>query len=327
MLESNNVSLLKKRTSQLFDLLDSRSLSNPKIINFYIPSGISKKTGLNNLGKKLFQTYSITGYNCKLKCNHCEGKILKTMRPIHTPNQLLEEAIQLKKDGGIGCLISGGSKLDGTIEFRPFFPIIKQIKEKLGLTVFVHTGIINFETAKELKRAKVDLALIDIIGSKRTLKKLNIKFGLEQYINSLKALQKAKMKFVPHILVGLDGKELDNELKALRIISNTKPNAIVIIGFMPISKTNMEKNQPANPENIAKIVIASKLLFPNTPIALGCMRQRGKKRTITELYALKAGVSAIAFPSKETINFAKTNCYKIQYHPYCCAQIYKEYIF
>ena len=326
MLESNNISALKEKTFQLFDLLDSRSFSYPKIINFYIPSAISNKTGLTNSEKKLFQTYSITGYNCKLNCSHCQGKILRSMTPIHTPTQLFEEANQLKKDGGIGCLISGGSKLDGSIDFKPFIPIIEQIKNKLGLTIFVHTGIINLETAKELKKAKVDLALIDIIGSKRTLTKLNIKFELEEYINSLEALQQAKLQFVPHILVGLNGEDLDNEFKALQIISQTKPSALVIIGFMPISRTKMQKNQPASPKNIAKILIAAKLLFPNTPIALGCMRQRGKNRTITELYALKAGISAIAFPSRETINYAKTNGYEIYYHPYCCAQIFKDNI-
>ena len=324
MLESNNDSFLKKTTSQLFDLLDSRSLSNPKIINFYLPNAISNKTGLTSLRKKIFQTYSITGHNCALNCNHCEGKILKTMIPTYTPNQLYEKTIQLKKDGGIGCLISGGSNLDGSINFKPFIPIIKQIKQELGLTVFVHTGIINLETAKQLKKAKVDLALIDVIGSKRTLTKLNLKFELEDYINSLEALQKAKIQFVPHVLVGLDGEELENEFNALRIIANTKPSALVIIGFMPISRTKMEKNQPASPENIVKILITAKLLFPKIPIALGCMRQRGKNRTITELLAIKAGVSAIAFPSKETINYVKTNGYEIHFHPYCCAQSYKE---
>ena len=327
MLESNiKDPLLKKKYGQLLDLLDSRILlSNPKVINFYKPNVVSEKRFSFKLRKNLFQTFSITGDNCRLNCNHCQGKILKTMKPTSTPNKLLEAAIQLKEEGGIGCLISGGSELDGSIRFEPFIPIIKEIKKKLGLTIFVHTGIINLKTAKELKKAKVDLALIDIIGSKRIISKLNIKAELEDYIKSLKALQEAKLQFVPHIIVGLDGKTIENEFKALKIISTTRPNAIVIIGFIPIHGTKMGKNQPGSPQNIARILVASKLLFPNTPIALGCMRQRGKKRRITEIYALKSGVSAIAFPTKETIDHAIKNGYKINYHHYCCAQIYKDF--
>jgi uncharacterized radical SAM superfamily protein len=328
MLESNTKDpLLKRKSSQLLDLLDSRILlTNPKVINFYKPNVVSEKRFSLELRKKFFQTYSITGNNCRLNCSHCQGKILKTMKPTNTPNKLLEAAIQLKEKGGIGCLISGGSEVDGSISFEPFIPIIKQIKKKLGLTVFVHTGFINLKTAKELKKAKVDLALIDIIGSKKTIAKLNIKAELEDYIKSLKALKTAKLQFVPHVIVGLDNKTIENEFKALKIISTTQPNAIVIIGFIPIIGTIMGKNQPGSPQNIAKVLVASKLLFPNTPIALGCMRQRGKNRKITELYALKSGISAIALPTKDTINYAINNGYKIKHHHYCCAQIYKDYI-
>ena len=49
-------------------------------------------------------------------------------------------------------------------------------------------------------------------------------------------------------------------------------------------------------------------------------------RKITELYALKAGVTAIAYPSEETIEYAKIHNYRIDYHSHCCAQIYLDYI-
>jgi uncharacterized radical SAM superfamily protein len=327
MLEPNFDLLLEKNQFQLLDLLDSGDLiSNPKVINFYIPSFVPQKVKSYGTTKNLFQTYSITGNKCRLNCNHCEAKILRTMKPTTTPKKLFDAANKLKKEGGIGCLISGGSQLDGSISLKKFIPTIEKIKHDLGLTVFVHTGIINFETAKELKKAKVDLALIDVIGSKKTLKKLDIKINLKDYINSLKALHEAKLCFVPHVIVGLDDNKLESEFNALKIISSTRPCAIVIIGFMPIYGTIMGQNQPANPEDIAKVLVASRLMFPKTPIALGCMRQKGKNRSITELYALKAGVAAIAYPTRETKNYAKDNDYKIIYQSYCCAQIYSDYI-
>jgi uncharacterized radical SAM superfamily protein len=301
-------------------------IPKPKIINFYSPSFASFKTKHYPKSTKLFQSFSITGNQCFLRCRHCEGKILRTMKPTFTPKKLIDASFELKKEGGIGCLISGGCQKNGSIAFKDFIPAIAKIKSELDLTIFIHTGIINFEMAKELKKAKVDLALIDVIGSENTLRKLGICLKTKNYSDSLAALEKADMSFVPHIIVGLDKEDLRSELSALEMISSTHPSAIVIIGFVPIHGTKMANIKPPNPKDIAKVLVATRLIFPNTAIALGCMRQKGKNRKITELYALKAGVTAITYPSEETIEYAKIHNYRIDYHYHCCARIYLDYI-
>ena len=88
----------------------------------------------------------------------------------------------------------------------------------------------------------------------------------------------------------------------------------------------MANSQPSDPEDIAKVLVASRLIFPKTAIALGCMRQKGKAQITTELYALKVGVAAIAYPTEETIRYAKIQDYKIVFHYHCCAQIYLDCI-
>ncbi len=82
--------------------------------------------------------------------------------------------------------------------------LIGKVKRELGLTVFVHTGIINLETAVALKKAGVDAALIDVIGSAQTIKKtLNLNVTPQDYADSLAALEKAGLNFMPHVIVGL----------------------------------------------------------------------------------------------------------------------------
>lgn len=327
MIELNHTRNWEKNSNELLNYLNSGTLiPQPKVINFYIPSFIPLKTKYYKTIPNLFQTYSITGKQCMLKCKHCEGKILGSMQPTITPKSLYQAAYTLKKEGGIGCLISGGCQIDGSIPLAQFLPTIARIKNELDLEVFVHTGIINLETAKKLKKAKIDLALIDVIGSENTLGKLDNKLKLIDYKNSLKALQKAGVKFVPHIIVGLNNGKLEGEFNSLRIISSTKPSAIVIIAFIPIKGTNMEKFQTSDPKDVAKVLVATRLTFPKTGIALGCMRQKGKERKTIEFYALKAGVDAIAFPSEEVISYAKSQDYKIVFHYSCCAQIYSEFL-
>ena len=251
--------------------------------------------------------------------------MLETMHSALSPEELLELGLKLKQNGAQGCLVSGGCLPDGSVPLDGFVPVLARFKRELGLTVFVHTGIIKQETARALKDAGIDAALIDVIGSSETVKKIyNLKVTVEDYADSLKSLQDAKLCFVPHIIVGLNEGKLDGELKALQMLSQVKPSAIVIIAFMPIHGTAMAKVPPPKPIDIAKVSAIARLMFPETPIVLGCMRPKGTTRGETDALALKTGVDAIAFPSEEAIAYAKGKGYGTVFSSYCCAQIYVD---
>lgn len=195
---------------------------------------------------------------------------------------------------------------DGSVPLKKFVDVIGRVKRELGLTVFVHTGIINFDTAVALKKAGVDAALIDVIGSDETIREIyNLNVNVEDYRSSLKALDKAQIPFVPHVIVGLHYGKLKGELKALEMIAETKPSALVIIAFMPIHKTEMATVEPPKPLEIARVLLAARLMFPRVPLVLGCMRPKGKHRVETDTLALKAGADAIAFPAEEAIRLRR----------------------
>jgi uncharacterized radical SAM superfamily protein len=248
------------------------------------------------------------------------------MQPATTPEQLYSLCSKLKENGAVGCLISGGCLPDGMVPLKQFASPIERVKQELGLTVFVHTGLIDQETAESLKKAGVDVALIDVIGSQETIKdtfKLNC--FVEDYADSLKVLHDAELYFVPHVIVGLNDGKLDGELNALRMILPTAPSAVVIVAFMPIRGTAMAKVAPPQPVDIARVAASARLMFPQTPLVLGCMRPKGSIRAEMDILALKAGVDAIAFPSEEAINYAHEQGFKVSFSPYCCAQIYSDF--
>jgi len=272
-----------------------------------------------------FPTISLTGTACTLNCKHCEGKVLQTMQPAESPKKLFTLAEKLKRLGAFGCLLSGGCLPDGSIPITSFIPTIEKIKRDLGLTVFIHTGIIRMDTAIALKDAGVDATLIDIVGSDETLKEIgNLKVTVKDYADSLKVLQQADLKFVPHVIVGLHNGKLKGELDALKLIASVNPSAIVIIAFMPIFGTAMAEIKPPKPTEIARVIATARIMLPRTPLALGCVRPKGKHRAETDILALKAGVDAIAFPHEEAIGYAKAQQYEFNFSPYCCAQIYMD---
>jgi uncharacterized radical SAM superfamily protein len=228
----------------------------------------------------------------------------------------------------VGCLISGGCLPNGSVPLKPFSAAIARIKRELGLTVFVHTGIIDLETAFLLKQSAVDAVLIDVVGSQEIINKVyGLNATIDDYAKSLDALQMVGLNFVPHVIVGLNANSnLDGEYAALQMISKTKPSAVVIIAFMPLHGTAMAHIDPPKPHDIVRVIASARVMFPKIPIVLGCMRPKGKLRITTDVLALKSGVDAIAFPSQQAINFAKTQHWSIVISPYCCAKIFTDSI-
>jgi uncharacterized radical SAM superfamily protein len=296
-----------------------------KKIRFYAPSFIYHKTSYYCSSPAAFPSISITGSSCALKCKHCGGIVLNTMYPATTPKRLVELCEELKKKGAVGCLISGGCLPNGSVPLDKFVDAIAQIKKELGLIVVTHTGVISEESAKKLKDAEVDVALIDIIGSNETIREIyELDAKVADFEQSLANLHDAGIPFVPHVLVGLHYGKLKGELQALRMIAEHEPSAVIIISFMPIHGTKMENIAPSTPTDIGKVILASRLIMPKTPLALGCMRPKGKHKAETDKLAIKAGVNAIAFPAEEAIKLATQMGYQISFSSTCCSQIYAD---
>lgn len=296
-----------------------------KGMRFYAPSFMYYKTDLFCSSPTAFPSISVTGSFCALKCKHCGGKVLNTMMSALTPKQLIEVCSEVKRKGGIGCLISGGCLPDGSVPLSKFVDAIAEVKQKLGLTVVVHTGVIDFDMASRLKEAGVDAALIDIIGSDETIREIyQLDVCVSDYDRSLSALHRSGISLVPHVLVGLHYGKLRGEFHALQMISKYSPSAVIIIALMPIRGTSMQDVMPPSPEDIARVLVAARFMLPKTPLVLGCMRPKGKHRNQTDTWAVKAGVNAIAFPSNEVIRLVESLELEASFSSLCCSQIFED---
>ncbi len=319
-------SLWRLPSKELVSLIERGNFPNRLgKIRFFAPSFVHYKTDYFCSSPAAFPSISVTGSFCALKCKHCGGKVLKTMLPALTPKELFNLCVELKGKGAVGCLISGGCMPDGSVPLRKFVDAIAKVKQDLGLTVVVHTGVIDLPTARRLKEAGVDAALIDVIGLEETIREiyqLNVK--VKDYDRSLEALYESGIPTVPHVLVGLHYGKLKGEIQALKIISKHSPSAVIIIALIPISGTPMDRVNPPAPEDIVRVLIMARLMLPHTPIVLGCMRPKGKHRVKTDTLAVRAGVNAIAFPSGKAIQLAQSLGLKVTFSSLCCSQIFNN---
>jgi uncharacterized radical SAM superfamily protein len=296
-----------------------------KAIRFYAPSFMYYKNKQFCSSPNMFPSISITGSFCALRCKHCGGKVLSTMLPALTPEALIDVCTRIKENGGVGCLISGGCLPDGSVPLDKYVNAIAEVKATLGLTVVVHTGVVDVALASRLAKAGIDAALIDIIGSDETIREIyQLQVTVSDYDKSLRILHDSGIPLVPHVLVGLHYGELKGEYEALKMIAKYSPSAVIVIALMPIHCTSMETATPPSPIEIARVMTLTRFMMPKTPLVLGCMRPKGKHRLETDLLAVKAGVNAIAFPAEEAIHEAELMRMETSFSSLCCSQVFED---
>ncbi len=265
-----------------------------------------------------YPAISMTGKKCSLLCDHCKGQLLRTMPPAITPEELVEKAIQYEKKGCHGILVTGGCDPEGRLPWKEFLPALKEIKERTGLFVSAHSGILDAETAKEFRKAGVDQALMDVIGDDSTYQEIcHVKHGVSRIYDTIRYLADEGIDFIPHIICGLEHGNIRYEEKALEAVSGYKPRQLVIISLIPLPKTPLWGRTPPSAEEIAEIIVKARLMMPDTILSLGCARQRGDIKK--ELLAIDAGINRMAIPPEEAIEHAKEYGLEIRYQKTCCS--------
>ncbi len=273
-----------------------------------------------------FPGVSVTGESCLLNCEHCRGRILRTMVSATTPQELFKVCAKIKAMGGKGCLISGGAMKDGSVPLMDFIPTIRRIKHDLELDLVVHTGIVYPELAEALASTNIDAALVDVVGSNETIKRIyHTDLTVQAFDRSLTLLERNEIPIVPHIVVGIHYGKLKGERMALRIVYRHRPAALIIVGLTPLSQTPMERVAPPSPVDIARVILAARFMMPKTPLIRGCARP-GESKSDADVLAIKAGVSGIAYPSEEGYNFAREAGLEVRFSAECCALLYKDII-
>lgn len=284
-----------------------------KKITFYVP-GMFSYNGI----KGKYPALSITGEECALHCDHCAGKLLETMIPASNPGQLVETCRRLKEKGTLGVLLSGGCDREGRLPWDDFLPAISEIKEETGLYISVHCGLLDDETAFDLKKAGVDQALLDVIGDDQTYRDVyHVDFGVSRIASTLKALHRAGLPMIPHVVCGLHYGKIAGEMQALDMIAPFHPEQVVIVSLMGIPGAPMAKLPGPRAEEIAEVMAEARLKMADSRISLGCARERGN--VLIDTLAIEAGVSRMVIPSEEALALAREYGLEISYQRTCCS--------
>ena len=284
-----------------------------KKVTFYVP-GMIRCDGITGR----YQAVSITGAACALQCEHCGGELLRSMIPAESPEALVKTCLRLTERGDHGVLISGGCDGYGRLPWDRFLGALREVRDRTHLFLSVHSGLVDRPTARRLKDAGVDQALIDVVGDEDTYRSVcHLPFGTSAILSSLEALADAGLEIVPHVVCGLHFGEIRGETRALQIIARFPVAQLVVVSVMKVpGKAAGRFAQPAA-EDIADLIAEARFLLPAVPISLGCARQRGNRRL--ERLAIDAGVNRMALPSEEAVEHARGYGLEVRLQPTCCS--------
>ncbi|TFF86527.1 radical SAM protein [Candidatus Thorarchaeota archaeon] len=275
--------------------------------------------------KHNFPSFSVTGTSCALRCEHCNGKLLKGMDATLTPEELSNRFSEIVGKGGRGALVSGGSDSQGRVPLIRFRDALIQGKE-MGLEIVVHTGLVDNATADMLSDASVDAVMLDIIGDTEVMKGVyHLEGGTQAMRRSLDLLCGHNLSIVPHILVGLNYGKLSGELNAIDMVSRYDLAGLVIIALTPYPNTPMENVSPPRPETIGRIMTIARLGLPKTPLLLGCARPMGEHKILSDKYAIDAGANGIAYISQEGVSYARSRSLQPVFQDVCCSLTFRNY--
>lgn len=300
----------------------SLSQRHDQRVNFYTPTFKSYQTSeIAACGKNAWPAVSITGGDCKLQCDHCKAKILEPMVPARTPDDLWRVVNELIADGAEGMLLTGGSNHRNEVEYGPYYPVVRRIKDNFPqFRIAVHTALVDDDTALSMEQSGIDVAMMDVIGAQETITHVyHLKRSVDDFERTLAALVKTRMKVVPHIVIGLHYGAMLGERDALAMIRRHMPDAVVLVVVMPFYAPAKKPFVTPDPSTVGRFFMEAREALPDIPLLLGCARPSGLAKVQIDTYAVMAGLNGLAHPADGMVELAARLERSVKISSSCCS--------
>jgi lipoyl synthase len=291
-------------------------------VNFYVPTFKTFATSeIAGCGKSAWPAVSITGPECKLQCDHCKAKLLDPMIPATTPDALWRVVNEQIEAGAQGMLLTGGSNLRDEVEYGPFFPTIRRIKDSFpDFRIAMHTALATRDQAKRIEASGIDAAMLDVIGAQDTVTQVyHLKRPVADFEAALAHLTETTLKVVPHIVIGLHYGRMLGEWNALEMIARHRPAALVLVVIMPFYAPAKRPFAVPSSREVGRFFMDARETLPDIPVLLGCARPPGRAKIEIDAYAVLAGLNGLAHPSDGTVELAARIGRSVKVTPACCS--------
>jgi hypothetical protein len=176
--------------------------------------------------------------------------------------------------------------------------------------------------AEELKDAGVDQILLDIIGDDDTIHEVyHLNKRVEDYEETLWMLKEMRHRLAPHIIIGHHFGAIRGEWRALEMVTRVGVETIVLVILKTLLPAGENHLRVPKPEEAARVSAVARILNPNIPIRMGCIRPAHPWKAEMEKEFILSGVNTIAYPLQGTIDYAKEIGLRTKFIEMCCSLI------
>ncbi len=255
---------------------------------------------------------SVTGAVCGSGCAHCGGRYLERMLGPAEARRLAASPGEVRS-----WLVSGGCGPDGTV------PLLDHelLLESLGRAgrVNLHTGLVRTPNeARALARWAGAVSLDFTVDGEAIASVYGFRgVRARDFVRAYELLA-AETVVMPHVLIGLAGGRVRSEIEALRTLARMGAPGVVLLVLIPTPGTRFGTLPPPPLGDAVRVMAEARLLFPDRPVHLGCMRPKGSYREALDRLAVRAGVDRIAVPTPRAVRDAVGLGFEPVWSEECC---------
>jgi uncharacterized radical SAM superfamily protein len=285
-----------------------------------------QSTEINTCSAASWPAVSITGADCALQCDHCRAKVLEPMLAATTPDRLWRVVNDAIDAGAKGMLLTGGSTHRNEVNYGPFWPMVRRIKNTFpGFRIACHTALMDSDSVLAMEQAGVDVAMLDVIGAQDTVTQVyHLRRSVNDFERTLSHLAASSMYVVPHIVVGLHYGHLLGEWNALDMVNRHRFDALVLVVAMPYYAPPKRPFKIPDPHAIGRFFALARQRVARKPLLLGCARPAGRAKTVIDTYAVMAGFDGIAHPAEGMVELATRLGKTSKVNASCCSMVVGE---
>ena len=217
--------------------------------------------------------------NCKFCAQSAHNHTCAATYPLLSKEVILAQA-KINHEQGVlrYSIVTSGKRLSDA-EVDLMCEVVREIKEKIGISVCVSFGLLNEQQFRKLKEAGVTRVHNNLETSRRNFPNICTTHKFDDKIQAIRAAQAAGLSVCSGGIMGL-GETAEDRIDMALTLRELGVLSIPVNMLNPIPGTPFENNERLTPEDMQRIVAVYRFILPRASIRLaggrGLMPDKGK---------------------------------------------------
>ena len=217
--------------------------------------------------------------NCKFCAQSAHNHTCAATYPLLSKEVILAQA-KINHEQGVlrYSIVTSGKRLSDA-EVDLMCEVVREIKEKIGISVCVSFGLLNEQQFRKLKEAGVTRVHNNLETSRRNFPNICTTHKFDDKIQAIRAALAAGLSVCSGGIMGL-GETAEDRIDMALTLRELGVRSIPVNMLNPIPGTPFENNERLTPEDMQRIVAVYRFILPRASIRLaggrGLMPDKGK---------------------------------------------------